>query len=305
MTEPRDALTVVTKTAIVFDICSSTSMLEDLTLTGSVERWRNLLISLKDFAQNDKSGVELYKFVGDGWILFFGENFEGATVLDFLLRISEFFDSLIHTDVVPHLEKPPERMGLTFGLDRGKLIRVQMNEVFEYIGRPINIAARLQAAAKDSAAKTSYNLLISRPAFTALNVTPAWRAEPDSPSLRNIRGGEKYDCFRIQLLDRYRTETVTATGNTGLAKRTFNRGELEALLADFSSSVKRNGDDKLSIAIRAELLEGKAGALSKDTRARLARWCSTTNPVYRDGSAVARKISMLLFGKILQREEST
>lgn len=42
-------------------------------------------------------------------------------------------------------------MGLTFGADKGQMIRLFMSNQREYIGRPLNIAARLQAAVKDPA----------------------------------------------------------------------------------------------------------------------------------------------------------
>jgi hypothetical protein len=49
MTREDDAPTVVRKIVVVFDICSSTSVLEDLNSTDNLPRWRNLLIGLKTF----------------------------------------------------------------------------------------------------------------------------------------------------------------------------------------------------------------------------------------------------------------
>jgi len=60
---------------VFFDICSSTTILEDLLRTDNQVRWRNLLILLKKFlsAEAKTQPFLLYKFIGDGWILLFDE----------------------------------------------------------------------------------------------------------------------------------------------------------------------------------------------------------------------------------------
>jgi hypothetical protein len=86
--------------------------------------------------------------------------------------------------------------------------------------------------------------------------------------------------------------------NTG-----FDRHELESLLANFESAVKRRIDASLSQKLRRELLSNNAPYISRPTLLQLAKWCNTNNPVYWDGMDVARKISQLLFGRILDRNE--
>lgn len=41
--------------------------------------------------------------------------------------------------------------------------------------------------------------------------------------------------------------------------------------------------------------------LEREMEDLIARWCNTTNPLYYDGMEIAKKISMLLFGDILDR----
>lgn len=73
MTRPDDSLTIEQKCVVVFDICSSTTILEDLLRSDSEKRWRDLLIDIKRFlvAQREVREFEIYKFMGDGWILLF------------------------------------------------------------------------------------------------------------------------------------------------------------------------------------------------------------------------------------------
>jgi hypothetical protein len=83
----------------------------------------------------------------------------------------------------------------------------------------------------------------------------------------------------------------------------FDKRELESLLGDFESSAKREKDRSLSRKLRQELLETDSASLKHPTLLQLARWCNTNNPVYWDGMEVARKISHLLFGRIIDRHE--
>ncbi len=82
---------------------------------------------------------------------------------------------------------------------------------------------------------------------------------------------------------------------------TFTREELEALLKIFDSSVKRQQDRSISQRLRGELLESSFPYISYATTKQLAKWCNTDGPLYSDGMEVARKISQLLFGCILDR----
>ena len=78
MTEPAEAPTIVQKYVLVFDFCSSTSILEDLIRSENQQSWRDLLIGIKKFlfAERDAHRIEIYKFIGDGWILLFDPDFQ-------------------------------------------------------------------------------------------------------------------------------------------------------------------------------------------------------------------------------------
>jgi hypothetical protein len=83
----------------------------------------------------------------------------------------------------------------------------------------------------------------------------------------------------------------------------FERRQLKSLLAEFHSAVKREKDRSLSQKLRKELLELDPPCLKRLTWLQLAKWCDTKNPLYWDGMDVARKISKLLFGLVLDRHQ--
>jgi len=80
----------------------------------------------------------------------------------------------------------------------------------------------------------------------------------------------------------------------------FDRGQLDRLLNSFEDAVKREGDNKLAIELRAQLLQSNPPILTIEPFKRLARWCKTAG-IYGDGMMVAQRISELLFGRIIDR----
>jgi hypothetical protein len=81
----------------------------------------------------------------------------------------------------------------------------------------------------------------------------------------------------------------------------FDKNQLDQLLRTFDSAVKRQIDRSISQKLRQELLDTSPSSISRATMGQLAKWCNTTNPLYWDGMDVARKISQLLFGCVLNR----
>jgi class 3 adenylate cyclase len=197
MTREDEKLSIERRVVMVVDIRSSTSMLEDLKQTDNLAVWRNLLINQKEliWGQYAFSRVEPYKFIGDGWILLFPEDIKRSEMVDFLGEMSRQFD--MNYDLVKDfLQRRPPKVGLTFGIDSGELIKLEMNGQTEYIGRAINVAARLQGFAKDLPSSADYQSVFSKHSFNQmmgfhkdkLNVREV------KASLRNIVGGE-IECF--------------------------------------------------------------------------------------------------------------
>lgn len=83
----------------------------------------------------------------------------------------------------------------------------------------------------------------------------------------------------------------------------FNRNNLAQLIAEFSSVVRRHIDKSLAENLKRELLDRNPPRISRGTIQQLARWCNTNSPVYWDGMEVAKKISNVLFGCVIDRNQ--
>lgn len=189
-------------TVVTFDICSSSNVIEDLTLTENLDQLCFVLNRLKDFIRSQAAKYEMlpYKFVGDGWILLFPANISGGDILDFLTRLSCLFDQLSRTRIIRYLEHTPKPWGLTFGIDTGTLARTSMLGRAEFVGRPLNIACRLQSAIKDRDRKPAYKVLSSRTFYERHRETlTAHDSKNVIRVLRNIRGGDTFRCVKFDL----------------------------------------------------------------------------------------------------------
>lgn len=206
MTRKTSEPKTVKKTVVVFDICSSTSILENLQLNERLKRWRDLIIGMKDFLRNEapKVGFKIYKFLGDGWILLFPEDFDGDELIQFLTKISKEFLSL-YRNVNAVLTTKVSIIGLTFGIEKGKLISLIMNNKTEYIGRPLNVATRLQSSLKVKDENPQFKGLISRIVYDDFRRETKRRLERTHKivkvkrKLRNIAGGDNYPCMKLRL----------------------------------------------------------------------------------------------------------
>ena len=202
MTTDIDDLEVLERTVVIFDICSSSTILEDLLLSENVRAFRDLIVSIKSFLKSEesKSKCEVYKFVGDGWVLLFPFQVDGIAVIAFMEALARLYAKKAKKYVIPCLQSTPTIMGLSFGVDRGRLVRLKMMNKIEYVGRPINIASRLQSAIKQKDNNPSSKVLFSKPSFNGLGLALGYRnAEVVHRTLRNIQGGNKYSCVKLRL----------------------------------------------------------------------------------------------------------
>jgi class 3 adenylate cyclase len=205
MTGKTDPNKEVLASVLSLDICSSSDMLEDLHRTGNVHRWRNLLIGLKNFLMREAEGFpfELYNFTGDGWLICFNYAVDGAKLLRFLRRMCRTYGQLYRQGILPLLESPPEVSGITMGMDRGRLIKIRMNNRDEYVGRPLNVACRLQGAIKDRDSRPGNKLLMTKHLYDVIreDVT-AWKVSEVTRILRNIAGGQRIHCVKLEIMRR-------------------------------------------------------------------------------------------------------
>jgi hypothetical protein len=190
---------------VVFDMCSSSDVLEELTLSGDLRRYDELLTSVKKYLANAQGKVlfDPYKFTGDGWILLFPASTKGELVFAFLQNLCRFFKKEFNDRVLRHLGTPPSLTGLTFGIEKGPLRPITMYGQQEYIGRALNVACRLQASIKDKDESPAYKALVSNAAYikyfsAAAGGVKVWKVRR---KLRNIRGGAYFRCIKIEFLN--------------------------------------------------------------------------------------------------------
>jgi class 3 adenylate cyclase len=202
MSETGDELQITKKIVLVTDICSSSEIMEDLLRTGNIIIWRNLLINYKKhLAEASKTlNFEPYKFTGDGWILLFDSEYNSTKILNFLTELSEKFENDFKDLIYRHLENPPDISGLTFGMDSGPLVFIEMMETDEYVGRAINIASRLQGAIEDTDILTGYRVMISNSLFQSMETElDNFHPELVKRKLKNIVRGGEFQCYRLSI----------------------------------------------------------------------------------------------------------
>ncbi len=192
---------VVRKLVVVFDISSSTAILEDLIRTENYIAWQRVLGELKRFMWSEHLGkTQMYKFLGDGWILLFDdEEISGDRLIKLLRNLCAKYDELFRKHVASILSNMPTNIGLTFGADEGSLVEITMNQQKEYVGRAINVAARLQSATKGIGEPSPGVLLISNNAFARIKLRV--KNETVECDLENVAGGSKYRVRKIRIAE--------------------------------------------------------------------------------------------------------
>src|SRR5664279_2676706 len=152
---------------VTFDMCSSSRILERLTLNADLPRFHNFLTKLKQYlaARQQEIPFDPYKFTGDGWILLFPADTDGKLLLKFLHDLCVFFKDAFQNDIATFLDSVPDIVGLTFGIEKGPLARMSIYGAREYVGCALNVACRLQGAVKDKSGSPAYKALVSNRVF--------------------------------------------------------------------------------------------------------------------------------------------
>ena len=188
---------------LAFDICSSSSVIEQLTTRGSIQQYQSLLTSLKHYMADAQKTLlfDPYKFMGDGWILLFpAEITQGVALLQFMKGMCAHFKERFAV-LLKYLDSAPDVKGLTFGADVGMVHRSTMFQQPEYVGYPINVACRLQSAIKDKDESPGYKALVTGELFAEFLAPAAEHyVQQVKRSLRNIHNDKPFHCRKIHLL---------------------------------------------------------------------------------------------------------
>ncbi len=140
---------MVTKSILVFDICSSTVIVDALHRVATVDRYYTLLNQIERFLQEESEPLayQVSKFVGDGFILLFDAEVQSDDLLFYSMRLTIKCNQFLREflgEHLPNTEMP--RIGITSGLDQGWLVDANVMGKPEFVGRAINVACRLQGA---------------------------------------------------------------------------------------------------------------------------------------------------------------
>lgn len=190
---------------VTFDMCSSTTVVEELTLCGALNRYDELVTNVKEHlaAAQRKVLFDPYKFSGDGWILLFPAEVKGQSVFECLQDLCKFYERAVEQTILRHLPSRPAVTGLTFGIEKGPLLPMTIYGQREYVGRALNVACRLQAAIKDNDKSPAYKALVSNAAFndyfpSVPGLVKVWDVKR---KLRNIGGDRDFYCKKIEFLN--------------------------------------------------------------------------------------------------------
>lgn len=188
---------------VAFDMCSSSTLVEQLTVKGDLRRLQKLLTVVKRFLIERQKTLpcDVYKFVGDGWILLFPETTDGQQLLQFLKDLCVFYKAELRKEVLQYLDSSPKVTGLTFGLDKGSLGAMLMYNQREYVGRAINVACRLQSAIKQKGGSPANKALVTNAVFKEHHApAKGFRVFRVTRTLRNIANDAVFKCRKIELL---------------------------------------------------------------------------------------------------------
>jgi class 3 adenylate cyclase len=207
MTQRSDGVETIKAVVVTLDICSSSIIIEDLLKSERFRIWRDLIISIKAHLWHlaRTHNADLHKFIGDGWIMLFNQPYSGRSILNVLDSASEFYRKMYEHEILPNLETLPKPSGLTFGIAEGRLIKVKMQKHWEYIGRPINIACRLQGSISEYDIDSGFRALISHGAFHKMkHELTSYHHNLTEKSLKNLGDGKPFPCYQILLDDGFK-----------------------------------------------------------------------------------------------------
>ena len=204
MTAKDDEIKLMERMVITIDICSSSHIIENLLKRSRIDVWRNTLIDLKEYLSKEthRYKAEIYKFTGDGWIIFFDPPYLEKGIIELLKGTNSYYNSIYRKDVLPNIDIPPKIHGMTFGIDEGQLVKVEMLDVFEYIGRPLNIACRLQGTINEIDIYSGYRAFLSHIAYQKLKKeADSYFPDQTERLLKNISHSPDFQCYRLAIED--------------------------------------------------------------------------------------------------------
>lgn len=212
---------------------------------------------------------------------------------------------------IAHALKQSPDLKLRMGIHAGPVRRItDINGNENVAGDGINVAQRVMDCGDAG------HILLSERAYSFFQHSDEWASQLHDLGNVRVKHNLKLHLYSLhtgeignpELPRKLAGRTATrrrassAQPSDGVRMENYNREELQRLISEFVSRARRPGDDRLAIDLKRELLDRDGRSLPSDTFKRLGRWCHSATPVFREGAVVARQISMLLFGRVIDRE---
>ncbi len=191
------------KIILIFDICSSTTIIEDLIRNESFDQWRQVIKGLNVMLIDNKQAYDyvIYKFIGDGWILLFNPDINGNQLFKFMELLIHTYNSLNRSKLKKYLTVKIPIDGISFGADIGTLKKIRLEKNDEYIGRSLNIASRLQGSISQKDSNPANKILMSKKLYMSIRNdimgNKKYLIKDVTRTLKNISGGDNYLCKKI------------------------------------------------------------------------------------------------------------
>ena len=122
---------------VVFDMCSSTEIIEGLQSRGRIGLYNELFNHLETLIRtlSQTFGCRIYKFLGDGFILTLNAEASIESVIYLCSIICKIANNLVNTGIIEELNFTPKRTGFTFGFDTGVVYALNMRTGQNLLGR--------------------------------------------------------------------------------------------------------------------------------------------------------------------------
>lgn len=189
------------KYILIFDICSSSQIIEDLQNNERMDVWDDFLLDITKVMEEyiAESGIEalIYKFLGDGYILIVSKK-HSDEILPLCYNIYNTLINRIKKLIEEFSNIEPNRIGITIGVDYGRLHQIGIRGKEEFVGKSINTAARLQASLKEK--EHENKLLISK--VVKKSICGPYKSDlykSTTRQMRNLYGENKFYCYEIDL----------------------------------------------------------------------------------------------------------
>lgn len=228
------------KGILIFDICSSTEILETLVNSNHEAEYINLIRKMDTCLQilSQYFSFKNYKFLGDGFILVINPDIKTEDVVYLSFIINKIGNYLLNDITDNYIQISLKRKGFTFGYDIGDVSDFHVSNKLEFAGKPINLSCRLQGSLdkEEDAGCILFSLearnnIESKAFKTIINKSDRER------TFKNICGDKPIRCFFYNLENDYVLNTINPKPEKRLPPRIIKKEETEINVEDIFNNL--------------------------------------------------------------------